>query len=85
MKLEDIGVYEGKNADHVRFGTEQRLILLQEWHVFPNLTISVKYRLEAISPCASSLISITCQYDFTDASKLKETMKLRNLFEIPVG
>ena len=53
--------------------------------MFPNLTVGVEYRLEAISPCASSLISITCQYDFTDASKLKETTKLRNLFEILVG
>lgn len=42
VKLEDIGIYEGKNADHMRFGTEQRLILLQEWHVFPNLTVSVE-------------------------------------------
>jgi hypothetical protein len=42
VKLEYIGIYKGKNADHVRFGTEQRLILLQKWHVFPNLTVSVE-------------------------------------------
>jgi hypothetical protein len=53
--------------------------------VFPNLTVSVEYRLETISPCAGSLVSIICQYDFTDTSKLMETMKQRNLFEIPVG
>jgi hypothetical protein len=85
MKLEDIGIYKGKNTDHVRFGTEQRLVLLQEWHVFPNLTVSIKYMLETINPCACSLISITRQYDFTNASYFKETVILCNQFEIQVG
>ena len=85
VKLEDVGIYEGKNTDHVRFGTEQRLILLQEGHVFPNLTVSVEYRLETIRPRACSLLSITCQYDFTNASNLKETRMLCNRFEMLGG
>jgi hypothetical protein len=55
MKLENIGVNEGKNTLHFRFLAKQSFVLHQERHVLSNLTVSVEYRLKTISPRACSL------------------------------
>jgi hypothetical protein len=79
VKLEYIGINEGKNASHMRFSSEQRLVLFQEWHMLPNLTVSVEYQLEAVSPCACSLTSIHVSMDCECEYHIGENMLQRKV------